>query len=57
MQDDLNVQTEIDRYTFRSPAQAIAYHPVLRRVLLSVADVICFFYGFIQTTTRSVFAA
>ena len=24
--DDLNAQTEIDRYTFRSPAQATAYY-------------------------------
>ena len=26
VQDDLNAQTEIDRYTFRSPAQATAYY-------------------------------
>jgi len=26
MEDDLNAQTEIDRYTFRSPAQATAYY-------------------------------
>ena len=26
VEDDLNAQTEIDRYTFRSPAQATAYY-------------------------------
>lgn len=25
-EDDMNAQTEIDRYTFRSPAQATAYY-------------------------------
>jgi uncharacterized protein (DUF885 family) len=26
VEDDLNAQTEIDRYTFRSPAQATSYY-------------------------------
>ena len=26
VEDDLNAQTEVDRYTFRSPAQATAYY-------------------------------
>ncbi len=37
-EDDLNAQTEIDRYTFRSPAQATAYYYGYEKLLVLRAE-------------------